>query len=94
MIDFTVEVQELDGTEDAPAKYTNRAVHKRFSWPILPRIGEDMGLEGDTYPVLRIDHDLSKPEAGITIYTEADTVSYEDLRDHCPGWEVCGAVRP
>ena len=48
-----------------------------MSWPVLPRIGEELGIEGNGSRVTEVTHEFYKDT--ICVYVAVDFNEFEDL---------------
>ena len=52
-------------------------LEKEVNWPVLPRIGEQLALEGNASIVTGVTHDISK--AVVEVYTQVDKTDFHRL---------------
>jgi len=63
MIPFTICIEEIDSDKAA----TGRELHKAYEWPLVPRIGEVVGVGGNLYEVHQVTHDFDRTPASILV---------------------------
>ena len=73
MIKFTLVLESK--AEDG--SLGDRTLEKEMEWPIVPRIGEQFNLEGNSASVANVDHDF--PRGKIFVYAHVDDLEFDSL---------------
>lgn len=82
MITFTICVEERD--DDS---MTGRELHKDFTWPMVPRVGDAIGVGGNQYQVNEVVHNFDHDPPTIYVRSFWPRHDFEALDRKDPLWK-------
>ena len=82
MVLFTIWIKEVDNEKVS----TGRELCKAYEWPLVPRVGDNVGVGGNQYAVHEVIHNFDYNPATIDVILHWPQFDFGNLSEN-PSWK-------